>query len=313
MLIVSAPLTAFVVLLLGQAIAQRRFIPWDTWGSIQLLNYYLFIPCLFFYGLATADFDNMRVLGQGFTVTATMLVGALLLVIWRWRRGVDQTLTPALLEATIRANMPLGFALAYAFFSSAGVQLMAIAGLFYLPTAILLGAYVSQASATPGHGRWLRLGFIVRSLRLLARHPIFIGALAGLLINLLGERLNLALVRIGLTFGLAAIPLGILAAGAAMNTKTLAQVMGSQPRALAGVVLLKLVALPLVAGLLAWALGLHGVTAQTVVALAALPCVAPRFSVGATVDAAPPVLNAAATATTLLWVVTLPLALWILT
>ena len=69
----------------------------------------------------------------------------------------------------------------------------------------------------------------------------------------------------------------------------------------------------LVAGLLAWALGLHGVTAQTVVALAALPCVAPRFSVGATQETALPVLNAAATATTLLWVVTLPLALWILT
>lgn len=313
MLIVSAPLTAFAVLLLGQALAQRRFIPWETWGSLQLLNYYLFIPVLFFYGLATADFGDLRVLEQGFTVVATMLVGTLLLVIWRWRRGVDQALTPALLEATVRANMPLGFALAYAFFSSAGIQLMAIAGLFYLPTAVLLGAYVSQASGTPRIGRWPRLGFVVGSVRLLARHPIFIGALAGVLINVLGERLNLALVRTGLTFGLAAIPLGILAAGAAMNTKTLAQVMGTQPREILGVVVLKLVALPIVAGGLAWALGLHGVTAQTVVVLAALPCVAPRFSLGASLGTAPPILNAAATATTLLWVVTLPFALWILT
>ena len=80
-----------------------------------------------------------------------------------------------------------------------------------------------------------------------------------------------------------------------------------------GVVVLKLVALPIVAGGLAWALGLHGVTAQTVVVLAALPCVAPRFSLGASLGTAPPILNAAATATTLLWVVTLPFALWILT
>jgi len=89
--------------------------------------------------------------------------------------------------------------------------------------------------------------------------------------------------------------------------------MGTQSREIAGVVVLKLIVLPLVAGLLAWALGLRGVTAQTVVMLAALPCVAPRFSLGATLGTAPPVLNAAATATTLLWVVTLPFALWILT
>jgi len=90
-------------------------------------------------------------------------------------------------------------------------------------------------------------------------------------------------------------------------------VMGAQPRAIAVVVILKLVALPLLAGLFAWALGLSGITARTVVLLAALPCVAPRLSLGATLGRAPTVLPAAASATTLLWVVTLPLALWILT
>lgn len=313
MLIVSAPLTAFAVLLLGQALAQRRFIPWETWGSLQLLNYYLFIPVLFFYGLVTAELDELRVLGPGFTVVATMMVGGLLLLMWRWRRGVDQTHTPALLEATVRANMPLGFALAFVFFGWPGIQLMAIAGLFYLPTAVLLGAYVAQGNMVPNGSRWFRLGFIIRSLRLLGRNPIFIGAMLGLVMKLLGERVSTALLNTGLTFGLAAIPIGILSAGAAMNTKTLSQVMGSQPREIAMVVLLKLVGLPLIAGVFTWILGLQGVTAQTVILLAALPCVAPRFSVGTPLGTAPPILNAAATATTLLWVVTLPLALWILT
>lgn len=311
-MLLAAALVPFAVLLLGQAIAQRRFVPWDTWAALQVLNYYLFIPALFLYGLATANFDGFRGAGLGVAVIATMLVGTLLLTVWRWRRGVDQAMTPALLEATVRANMPLGFAIAYALFGGTGIQLMAVAGLFYLPMAVLLGAYVTQGSGPAGKG-WFRFGFLRRSARVLRFHPIFLGALIGLILNMVGEKLNPALLRMVLTFGYAAMPLGILAAGAAMNTRTLRDVMGTEPRALAIVTALKLVVLPLVAAALAWALGLQGVTAKAVVLLAALPCVAPRFSVGTPLGRAPPVLNAAATATTLLWVITLPLALWILT
>lgn len=312
--LVAAALTAFAALLLGQAIAQRRFVPWDSWAALQQLNYYLFLPALFFSSLSTIDLVNLRLLAPGLAVAATMLVGSLLVALWRWRPGVNQALTPALLEAALRANMPLGFGLAYILFKGqVGLQFMALAGLFYLPSVILIGAYISQGCTGVDRGRFSRLGFLTQAGRLFRRNPILIAALLGLAFNATGLRLHPALAALLLIFGAAAIPLGILAAGAAMNTRTLRQVMGAQPREIAVVTLLKLVALPVVAGALAWALGLQGITAKAVVLLAALPCVAPRFSVAAPPGSAPPVLNAAATATTLLWVVTLPLALWILT
>lgn len=312
-MLLAAALSSFAVILLGQAIAQRRFVPWETWSALQFINYYLFLPALFFYGLATVSFDGFKVGGLALGVIATMLIGALLLTLWRWRRGVDQAQTPALLEAVVRANMPLGFALALALFGPTGIQLLAIVGLIYLPMAVALGAYVTQASGPVGEGRWTRLGFLTQSVRILRLHPIFLGAALGLALNVIGEKVNPALLRSIQTFAYAGIAIGILSAGAAVNTRTLRAVMGSQPRALAIVTLLKLVILPLVAAALCWVLGLQGVTAKVVVLLAALPCVAPRFSVGTPLGRAPPVLNAAASANTLLWVVTLPLVLWILT
>jgi predicted permease len=103
--------------------------------------------------------------------------------------------------------------------------------------------------------------------RELARNPLILATVAGLLCNLLGLRLP-ELVSLTLTrMGAAALPLGLMAVGAGLQIGALREA----PRLAAGFMLIKHAAMPLAALALVHALGLPPAQQLIVVAFAAMP------------------------------------------
>ncbi len=308
----SASVPVFLVILLGGGLVYRHYVSVDTWAQLQRLNYYLFIPALFLAGLSGADLSDAPLLR--IVVAVVVALGAATVVIWTWRTGSSQAakLGPQILEASVRANVPYGMGISLALGGADGLALFLVAAATYLPTVIVAGGVFSHfvGRQDPDPDAEQEYAF-ASALRLLAQNPIVWGAAAGIALNIAGIPLVSGVAAMLQVFGFAAIPVGLLGAGAALNIAAAQNALEAARGAVTAVLALNLLALPLLAGLIAWVLGLEGAAAVAVLLIAALPSVAPRFSV--LEDDAQSILPGTTTIATLGSVVTIPLALWLLT
>ncbi len=308
----SSTLPVFLVILLGGGLAYRRYIPLEVWAQFQKLNYYLFLPAMFLSGLGSSDFSDAPLLRMVIAVVA--VIGITTGVIWTWRTRSEHAaeLGPQILEASIRANVPYGMGISLALGGSDGLALFLVAAATYLPTVIvaggLFGHFVGRQDPDPDAEQEYALA---SALRLLAQNPIVWSVAGGVALNILGVPLVDGLATMAQVAGYAAIPVGLLGAGAALSIAAAQNAVEAARGVAVASLGLNLVALPLGAGLAAWLFGLAGIEAIAIVLTAALPCVVPRFSVVS--GPGQSVLPGIATIATLVSVVTLPVAIWVLT
>lgn len=307
----SATVPIFLAVMLGSALAHRQVVAPDSWQALQRLNYFLFIPAMFLSGIATAGYDVSLVVRLVIATALVLAVGTVAVWWWRSRTSTGFDLGPQLLEGSIRANVPYGMGVSLAIGGTEGLQLFLVAAATYLPSVIIAGGLFAQlAGRRRGNPEAEQQYAFVSALRLLAQNPIVIAVAIGAVLNATGLPLASGLAAVAQTAGYAAVPIGLLGAGAALS---LAAAQNALDAARADVVItlaIKLVALPLLGGLACLALGLSGAPAVALVLIAASPCVVPRFSVA---TGAPPVLTGIVTIATVLSVATLPVALWLLT
>lgn len=309
---VLSTLPVFLVILLGGGLVYRRYVSADSWAQLQSLNYYLFLPAMFLSGLGSSDFSDAPLLRM--VVAVVVVLGAATALVWAWRIRSAQTAKfgPQVLEASVRANVPYGMGVSLALGGTDGLSLFLIAAATYLPTVIvaggLFGHFVGKQDLDPEAEQEFALA---SSLRLLAQNPIVWGAVGGIALNLANIPLVTGLAAMAQTAGYAAIPIGLLGAGAALNIAAAQNAFEAARGAATLSLTINLVGLPLAAGLAALVLGLEGPEAVAVVLIAALPCLVPRFSVlGASAQG---MLPGVATIATLVSAVTVPIAIWLLT
>ncbi len=382
-MILGVTIPAFLAILLGRALADRSFVAADFWPNIQRLSYFVFLPLLIVHTLATADFSESQVVRLVITIIVTFVAGGV--AVWLWRRwsGERPEMTLGLGEGALRANIPLGLAIAFALWGQAGLTLFVLAAVVYLPTVVILGAYLSDrtqaelreaglspvpgaqpAMATPGASTGPSTGFggpeegdadatgggipgedgasgagetfepreqaggappgagsyvggwegsLRRALSVLIRNPIVIGAIVGIFLNATGIGLARGLGGVIQTLGFAAIPAGLLATGAAIDIDKAREAYEEFRGEIRIALVLKLIAMPVIALVIGAIFGLGGISAATVILLAALPNVIPRFTAQAPDASQDLLLPGITAAATIAAFVSVPLALWILT
>jgi predicted permease len=298
-----------MVILLGGGLVYRRYVSAESWAQFQKLNYYLFLPAMFLFGLGTSDFSDAPLLRM--VVAVVSILGAATGLVWAWRVR-SAKFGPQVLEASIRANVPYGMGVSLALGGTDGLALFLVAAATYLPTVIvaggLFGHFVGKQDLDPDAEQEYALA---SSLRLLAQNPIVWGVAGGVALNFANIPLATGLAAMVQAAGYAAIPLGLLGAGAALNIAAAQNAFEAARGAAIASLAINLVGLPAAAGLAGLVLGLEGSEAVAIVLIAALPCLVPRFSVlGASAQS---VLPGVATIATLASAVTMPISIWLLT
>ena len=302
-------LPVFFVILLGGGLVYRRYVSAESWAQFQKLNYYLFLPAMFLFGLGTSDFSDAPLLRM--VVAVVSILGAATGLVWAWRVR-SAKFGPQVLEASIRANVPYGMGVSLALGGTDGLALFLVAAATYLPTVIvaggLFGHFVGKQDLDPDAEQEYALA---SSLRLLAQNPIVWGVAGGVALNFANIPLATGLAAMVQAAGYAAIPIGLLGAGAALNIAAAQNAFDAARGAAIASLAINLVGLPAAAGLAGLLLGLEGSEAVAIVLIAALPCLVPRFSVlGASAQS---VLPGVATIATLASAVTVPISIWLLT
>jgi len=300
--VISALAPVFALIVLGYLMARRDFPGAAFWAPAERLTYFVLFPSLLVSNLAVAPLDEVAIGGLATVLAGTVVIAALLMIAVRNRLGVDGPGFSSVFQGGIRFNTYVGLAAAAALFGTPGVTLAAVALAVLVPLVNVLCVTVLSRVAAPRDASvwWL--------LRMLARNPLILACLVGVLLNVSG---------IGLPWGSgdmigilsrAALPLGLLAVGAGLSLG----VLQDHARATLATAALKLVLLPVITFTLARILELPALETGVAVIFAALPGAPSSYILARQMGGDARLMAGLLTSQTLLGVITLPLMLALL-
>lgn len=294
-------LPEFALILVGVLLRRWAWRSPDFWVDLERLVYYVLFPVLLFRTTLDADLAAAGAGAVVLTAVGATLAGALLAAPVRWLPGIDRLTAASGWQTAFRFNSFIALALA----DQGGPTALALMGVLLgvnVPLVNVL-AVTALARSAAGGTAGDRGGGVLGAI---AGNPLILATVAGLTGNLAGLSLpspaDATLSRIAA----AAVPLGLLAVGAALRLAGLPR--GQQVMAVyLGAV--KLLAVPAVALVLAALLGVHGEQRFVVLAFAAVPPATTAYVLavrmggdGAFVAAQASVTTAAALLTLPVWV-----------
>ena len=300
--VVTAIVPVFLLIVLGAGLRRAGWPGDGFWAPAEGLTYFLLFPALLFRGLATADLRGVPIEPiAGVLVISALAMVAVLLALRRGLRTADAAFT-SVVQGAVRFNTYLGVALTAALFGADGVTLAAI----YLAIMVPLGNVICVGALAiysgPSAGRGTNLTRIVVEL---ARNPLVLACIAGIAVNLAGLPLPRWIDAFLAILADAALPLGLLCAGAGLDIRA--------ARAAAPLIALacglKLVVMPALTFGAAEIAGLAGLAATVVVLFNALPAAPTAFVLARQMGGDAELMAGILTAQTAAAVVTLPLLL----
>ena len=245
----------FVLIVIGLVLARRFDFGRDFWAGLEKLVYYVLFPALLFRSLALAKID--------FAATAWPIAAALAFTLAGFGLSVaagpifrlDRKLLAGASQCGYRFNTYVGLAIAGSVYGTQGVALAALLLGVMIPLANVLSVAMLAAHSDKS--------FLYE----LATHPLVVSSVAGLAWNALGLPLpGFADPTLNL-LAITALPAGLLAVGAAMRIES----GQGPPAAHAWWLAVKLAAVPAIAWMLAYLLGIGGIEARVLLLCAALP------------------------------------------
>jgi predicted permease len=292
-----ALLPDFLLILLGQALRRWLHLGDHFWTGLEKLVYFVLFPALLFNSLARANLAWAEAAPLLLVGLLIMMSGMALGALARWLFPISPVSFASQFQCAFRFNTYIGLAVAAKLHGAAGLAAMGLLSGAMVPPANI--AAVGMLARHGGVSLW----------RELAKNPLVLGTLAGLLWNVSGLPLPAPAGQFLGRLAEAAIALGLLAVGAALK---LDGRPGGGYAAAAWFLAVKLLALPIVALVLAPMAGLTGMYFDIALVFAALPTASSAYILAQRMGGDGRSVAWQISASTLVAMVTLPLwlAFW---
>jgi malonate transporter and related proteins len=295
----------FLVIALGWSLRITGFIRPEHWDGFERVTYYVLLPGLVITTLAMADLSTVPIKTVGIALVGpTLLVGLPLIAAQAWLAkafSIDGPAFTSVFQGAVRWNSFVAVALAGALYGKEGVALTAVAFAFLIPMVNLMSATVLArhgSSARPLTTAGLATGLI--------SNPFIWSTLIGIALSVIGLPIPKVIASFGDIIGRAALAAGLLLVGSGLDLNNL-------KRSGAGLWIangLKLVAMPVLAGLIGQKLGLSGINLAVPIVCASVPTAAAAYILARQNGGDAPLMASIVTAQTILAAVTMPLMLF---
>lgn len=299
-------IAVFLVIATGWVLKTRNIVSQAHWVGVERLTYQLLFPAVVIHTLAMADLRGVPVLAMGLSLVFAILSVAALLLVARpalAHAGIDGPAFTSIFQGSVRWNTFVGLAVAAGLQGRAGTTLMAIAIAAMIP---LLNIMCVLVLARFANGKPMSAGATIRSILV---NPFIWSSAVGLLLNQVQWMLPSAFTGYLDVLGRASLGIGLLVVGSALDLNRLAR-----PRLAHGIaVVLKLVAMPLLAWLYAGLLGVTGPALAMTVVAGAVPTATAAYFLARDLGGDAQLMAEITTLQTLLALATLPLAVLFLT
>jgi len=280
----------FLLILFGFLLCRCTRLDRPVWESVERLVYHLLFPVLLFNAIVRSPLQPLQTLNLTLAGLGTVLCGVALSYALKHCPGVDLRRHASGAQTAFRFNSFIALAVADRLGGPTGLAFMAVLIAVCVPVCNV--AAVLPLARHGGHS----FG------REIARNPLIVSTLAGLLANLAGLQLPDALATVLQRIGLAALPLGLMAVGAGLQLGGLK----ASPCLAAGFLTLRHVVLPLAGLGFSLALALPPGQAHTVVLFAALPTASSAYVLAARMGGDAPFVAGLVTVSTLLGMFGIP-------
>ncbi len=299
---IEALIPITLTVLLGYLARHRFGLGEPVWSGLEKLTYYVFAPSLLIVSLANRSLDGVALGGVFGTLIMVLLLCSALIAVWQWRvRAVDMASFTSVFQGGVRFNSFVALALVDRLFGNEGLMIGALAMVIIVIAVNILCVSVFALANRQG-GAWRKLP------GQLLTNPLILGSLIGLGLNLSGIGLVPVLESQLQMLGKAALPMALLAVGAALRLES---VRGSI-NMIAFTSAIQFALKPFSALLIGQWLGLEGLTAVVVVIFMAVPTAPSAYVLARQLGGNAPAMASIITAQTVLAFFTLPLTLGLL-
>jgi predicted permease len=290
----------FSLIVLGYLLCRHTQLNRTVWQAVESLVYYLLFPVLLFHSIVKSPVDwlsTSSLLAAGVCAALLGIGLAYSLPWWPGLRGrLDLREHAGAVQVAFRFNSFIGLALAS--------RLAGPEGLLFISVLIGVSVPLCNIAAVWPMARGSQQHFLGQ----LVRNPLIVATLAGLAFSLLGLRLPSWLEPSVSRIGAASIALGLMSAGAGMQFGALAA-----GKLLAALLLaIRHLVQPLIAFAMVQVFGLTGAQAVILMAFSALPTASSCYVLAARMGYNGSYVAGLVTLSTLLGMLSLPLALSLL-
>ncbi len=289
-----------IALLIAAGFGLRRagFLAESFWPQAERLCYFVLLPSLFVHSLAMADLGSVPVARIAAVLVAATLVVAMLLVVLRPLIAVDDAAFTSVFQGGVRFNNYAGVTLAATLVGPSGLALAAVTSAILVPLVNVLSvlAFARYGAARP----------TVRGVaRQVALNPLVVGCVVGGAFQLAAVRVPVGVDAALKALGQAALPLGLICVGAALQFGAVAR--GWQPIGLSS--LAKFAAMPAATIAACAASGLDGPAAIVAIAFQTLPTASSSYILARQLGGDAPLMAAITAIQTILALAAIPLVL----
>lgn len=294
MSIIPLILPDFLLIGLGWTLLHLLKYRKDFFNTAEQLVYYVLFPALLFGSIVRAPLS----LGEASTLiaaTGVLMMGGVALA---WLAAPvlrpDRVTQASLAQCAYRFNTYMGLSLSLSLAGTAGQSVM----------AVIVGCAVPLANLAAVSG--LARGKETRLFAELGRNPLILATVAGLVCNLAGLQLPGFAMDTLQRLGACAIALGLICVGATLSI----QGLGAAVKVMSWMMVVRLLAMPAVALLIAAMLPLSALEKQMLLLFSTLPTASSAYILAVRMGGDGRSVAAVTTLTTLLSGVTIPL--WLL-
>ena len=289
----------FALIVGGYCLRRWKFPSEAFWPGAERINYFILFPALLFSSLARAPLDNPALPRLALAVFLGLGLGWLGLLLMRRWHSWPAARFGVFTQGSLRFNTYLGLAAIGSLYGAPGMSLAALLLALLVPTVNVLSVWSLSAERDVS---------LRRLLLPVARNPLILACLAGVLVNLSGLGMDAGSERLLGLLAAASLPLGLLCVGAALKPEELR----GELFALFGNSLLRLLAMPLLAWCVAYGLQLPTLERTLLVLFFALPTAPTAYVLTRQLDGDSHLMAGIITLQTLLAAVSLPLLLALL-
>ena len=195
----------FLLIVIGFVLCRHTALNRSVWDGVERLVYYVLFPVLLFNSILKSPLQPAQTLALAAGSVGTVACGIVLaLALGRWP-GVDARMHASGSQTAFRFNSYIGLALAERLGGPNGLAWMALSIALCVPLCNVAAVWPLARHGGHSYGREL------------LRNPLILSTVAGLIANLAGLHFPEAMATTLQRIGLAALPLGLMGAGAGLR------------------------------------------------------------------------------------------------
>ena len=305
--IVTAIVPIFLLIVMGFVLRRVLVKEESHWVGTEQLVYYVLFPALLFRTLSRAKLSEVPLFGVGGALLIAVLLMATLCLALRpvlmKRLGVSGPSVTSIFQCSCRWQTYVALAVAGNLYGDIGLTLASVAMVAMIPILNVLSVWVLAHYAAPTRLSWRRI------LLTIAQNPFIWACALGLAANLIGLKLPTWIDEFIDALGRSSLAIGLLVVGAGLQLKG---VLRPDAPALLSCAL-KLVLMPIFAISLGLAFGLSGTNLAIVACCASVPTASSAYLLARQMGGDAPLVAEILTLQTALAVITMPIAIALVT